>query len=161
MRTNDIKKFLKKNQKPLLIALAVVVVLVVAWIIWRRSRGINAYQKQLAEENTGTPVTVSINWNDLASRLRKAFSGPNSSGTDESEVYAVLNTLRTQADWEYLKRYWPIYCESLPLWQRLRDNLFNTGNYKSLPVLLIYELDSRELQQCRDILAANGITPDF
>ena len=29
MKTNDIKKFLKKNQKSLLIALAVVVVLVV------------------------------------------------------------------------------------------------------------------------------------
>lgn len=161
MKTTDIKKFLKKNQKPLLIALAVVVVLVVVWLIWRRSRGLNINNQQLAEENTGTPVTVSINWRDLAARLRQAFSGPNASSTDEAEVYAVLGMLRTQADWEYLKRYWTEYCNSLSWWQRLNDNIMNTTNYKSLTASLIYELSNSELQHCREILLAKGITPDF
>lgn len=160
MKTS-LKNFVKENQTALLIALGVVVVAFVVWIIWRKSKGINTRDKELAEQNTGQQVTVSINWNDLAVRLRKAFSGPNSSSTNEAEVYAVLGTLRNQADWEYLKRYWTTYCESLPFWMRLRDNLFNTGNYKSLTASLIYELDSRELQQCRSILEAKGITPDF
>lgn len=162
MKTKPITKFFKKNKTALLIAAGVVVLAVVVWIIVRRkSIGINSQDKELAEQNTGHPVTVSTNWNDLATRLRKAFSGPNSSGTDEGEVYAVMGTLRNQADWEYLKRYWTRYCENLPWWQRFTDTLLNTGNYKSLTTLLSYELDSGELQRVRDILAANGITPDF
>lgn len=161
MKTKEITKFLKKNQKPLLIALGVVVVIVVVWIIVRRSRGVIGKDKELSEENTGQEVTSSINWKDLATRLRQAFSGPSTSGTDEAEVYAVLGTLRNQADWEYLKRYWATYCASLPWWQRLNDNLMNTTNYNSLVASLIYELDSSELQQCRDILTSKGITPDF
>ena len=161
MKTKDITKFLKKNQKPLLIALGVLAVAVVVWLVFRRSRGISADQQHLAEQNTGEHVTVSINWRDLAIRLRKAFSGPGSSSTDEAEVYAVLGVLRNQADWEYLKRYWTEYCNSLPWWQRLNDNLMNTTNYKSLVSALKYELDSGELQQCRDILLSKGITPDF
>ena len=77
------------------------------------------------------------------------------------QVYAVLGALRNQADWEYLKRYWTEYCNSLPWWQRLNDNLMNTTNYKSLVSALKYELDSGELQQCRDILLSKRITPDF
>lgn len=161
MKTNGITKFVKKNKTPLLVALGVVAVAVVVWLIWRKSRGINTNHMQLAEENTGTTVTVSINWRDLAIRLRQAFSGPNASSTDEAEVYAVLGTLRTPADWEYLKRYWTEYCNSLRWWQRLNDNLMNTTNYKSLTSSLIYELDSSELQQCRDILLSKGINPDF
>ena len=161
MKTKDITRFLKKNQKQLLVAAGVVLLLVVVWLLWRRQRGVNTHDKQLAEENTGQQVTSSINWRDLAVRLRRAFGGPNSSGTDENEIYLVLGTLRNQADWEYLKRYWTSYCNSLPLWQRLNDNLMNGTNYKSLIASLIYELDSSEIQKCRDILSVNGITPDF
>lgn len=161
MKTTDIKKFIKKNKTPLLVALGVVAVLVVVWIIWKKSKGIDTRDKDLAEQNTGQQVTASINWRDLATRLRAAFGGPNSSGTDEAEVYAVLGTLRNQADWEYLKRYWTTYCESLPWWLKTKDYLYNTSRYKSLTASLIYELDSGELQQCRDILTAKGIMPDF
>lgn len=161
MKTKEITKFLKKNQKPLLIALAVFVVIVVVWFVLKRRRGVDTEQQNLAEQYTGQQVTPGMNWKDLCARLRKAFSGPNASGTDEDEIYAVLSALRNQSDWEYLKRYWTEYCESLPWWQRLNDNLMNTSTYKSLAASLKYELDSTELQRCREILTAKGITPDF
>ena len=110
MKTKQIADFVKKNKKSLLISLGVVVVLVVVWVIVRRKKGIDTKEKDLAEQNTGQSITAGINWRDLADRLRAAFSGPNASGTDEVEVYAVLGTLRNQADWEYLKRYWATYC---------------------------------------------------
>lgn len=161
MKTNEITKFLKKHKTPLLIAAGVLVVIVVVWIIWKRTKGVYTRDKELAEQNTGQQVTISINWNDLLTRLLNAFSGPNSSSTNEAEVYAVLGTLRNQADWEYLKRSWNTYCENMPWWNRLKYTILNTSNYKSLTASLIYELDSGELQQCRDILIAKGITPDF
>lgn len=162
MNTKKITKFLKDNQKPLLIAAGVLVVALVVWILVRRAkRGVKANELSQAEQLTGQAVTPGQNWNDLARRLRQAFSGPNSSGTEEAEVYAVLGALRNQADWEYLKRYWTAYCESLSWWQRLNDNLMNTTNYSSLTASLIYELSNSELAQARSILAANGITPDF
>lgn len=161
MKTKQIADFVKKNKKSLLISLGVVVVLVVVWVIVRRKKGIDTKEKDLAEQNTGQSITAGINWRDLADRLRAAFSGPNASGTDEVEVYAVLGTLRNQADWEYLKRYWATYCDSLPWWKRLNDNLMNTSNYKSLVASLIYELSTIELQHCREILLSKGITPDF
>ena len=101
-------------------------------------------------------VTSGINWNDLASRLLKAFQGPNSSNTDEAEVYGVLGSLRNQADWEYLKRYWSMYYETIPGWR-----VFVGSLKKSLVVELKYELNESELEQCRTILESNGITPDF
>ena len=163
MNTKEIKKFFVKNKKPILIAVGVIVAVVVVWIVWKRIKnGLqNQADKEQAEENTGQSVTTSINWRDLAVRLRKAFGGPNSSGTDENEIYLVLGTLRNQADWEYLKRYWTSYCDSLPWWQSLNDVLMNGTNYKSLTASLIYELDSSELQTCRNILEQKGITPDF
>lgn len=161
MKTKDITKFVKKNQKPLLIALGVLLVLVVVWLLFRRSRGVETQSVNQAEQYTNQTVTAGMNWKDLARRLRQAFSGPNSSATDEDEVYNVLSALRTQADLEYLKRYWTTYCESLPWWQRLNDNIMNGTNYKSLPALLVYELSSSELQHCRDILESKNITPGF
>ena len=161
MKTSDITKFFKKNKTPLLIAAGVLVVLVVALLVWRKYRGVNSNDKNDAEDLTGQQITSGMNWKDLAVRLRKAFGGPNASGTDENEVYLVLGALRNQADWEYLKRYWTTYCESLPWWQRVNDNLMNGTDHKSLTASLIYELDNSELQRCRDILADNGITPDF
>lgn len=163
MNTKEIKKFFVKNKKPILIAVGVIVAVVVVCIVWKRIKNSlqNQADKEQAEENTGQSVTTSINWRDLAVRLRKAFSGPNSSGTDENEIYLILGTLRNQADWEYLKRYWTSYCDSLPWWQSLNDVLMNGTNYKSLTASLIYELDSSELQTCRNILKQKGITPDF
>lgn len=156
-----INKFFQENKKPLLIATIVLVVLVVVWIIWRKVRGVDGHEKEEAEQYTGQSITPGVNWRDLAVRLRQAFSGPASSGTDEAEVFAVIGTLRNQADWEYLKRYWTEYCDSLSWWKRLNDTLMNTTNYKSLPAALKYELSASELQQCRSILASYGITPDF
>ena len=161
MNTKEIKKFLKKNQKTLLIALGVVAVLVILWLLLRRSRGLDTNSVQQSEQFTNQTVTPGMNWNDLARRLRQAFSGPNSSGTDESEVYNVLAALRNQADWEYLKRYWTIYCEELPLGQRMIEILLNGSHYKSLTASLVYELSNSELSHCREILNANGIIPDF
>lgn len=161
MKTTDITKFVKKNKKMLLIALGVIVAAVVAWIVWKKTKGVDTKDKELAEQATGQSITPGLNWNDLADRIRRAFSGPSSSGTDEAEVYAVLATLRNQADWEYMKRYWTTYCDSLPWWKRLNDNLMNTGNYKSIIASLKYELSSGELQHCREILQSKGITPDF
>lgn len=161
MKAKPTLKLIKKHKVPLLVAAGVAVAVVAVWVVARKTKGVDKKEKDEAEAFVGQAVTSGMNWKDMAVRLRKAFGGPNSSGTDEDEVYAVLGLLRNQADWEYLKRYWTQYCESLSWWQRLNDNLMNTSAYTSLTASLTYELDTRELQRCRDILSAKGITPDF
>lgn len=155
MNTTAIKNFLKDNKKTLLIVESVLLVALIVFF-WRKRKGINLEEMSLAEEYTGLQTTSGMNWRDLADRLMSAFQGPNSSGTDEAGVYYVLGSLRNQSDWEYLKRYWSLYYETIPSWR-----IFVGSLKKSLVVMLKYELDENELDQCRLILENKGITPDF
>lgn len=160
MSKSKITKFFEKNKTPLLVALGVIVVVIIIWLL-RKKKGLDAEEIVLSEQYTGQNITSGMPWRDMATRLRKAFGGPNSSATDEDEVYNVLSMLRTQADWDYLKRYWITYYKSLPWYDRLHNFIMNGSNNDSLVVLMKYELDDTELQLCRDILNAKGITPDF
>ncbi len=160
MQTTDITKFVKKN-KALAVALAVVAVLVVCWFVfgkdlWRKLA--NSKAKSDSENYTGTDTTPYMNFPGLRDRLFRAISGP---GTDEDEIYSVLSELNTQADWEYLQRYW--------------ENSFDKNNIgwggvilsgmmgasTTLIGTLKSELDKKELQRCREILKGKKITPGF
>jgi hypothetical protein len=87
-----------------------------------------------------------------------AVSGP---GTNESEIYSVLAELRTQADWEYLQRYWENSMDKVNIgWGGLILSGM-MGIATTLIGTLKSELTKKELQHCRDILTENGITPGF
>lgn len=160
MKTTDITKFMK-TQKPLFIALCVVVVLVVCWYVfgkdlWRNY--INNKTKDESEGYTGTETTPYMNFAGLRDRLINAFSG---FGTDEDEVYGVLSELKTQADWEYLQRYWENSMSKKNIgWVGLV-----LGGMMGLATTLIAtmksELDKNELKKCRKILEDKDITPGF
>lgn len=167
MKTTDIKKFLKKNQKPLLIALAVVVVLVVVWLIWKKIRSQKGLKTNSEiEASTGTPITASLDFYHLVQRLWNATVSYRSlpilvswwpSGTNEAEVYAVLGTLSTPSDYMVLEKTWIEYFRQKS-WFVQNLSLQAEG---TIPAILRSELNARELQRCREILLSKGITPDF
>lgn len=161
MKTNGITKFIKKPPKGLVVALVVLVVLLVCWFVFGKQLWRNLVNKRSRNESevyTGTNTTQYMDFKSLRDRIVSAVSGL---GTNESEIYAVLGELRTQADWEYLQRYW--------------ENSFDKSNIgwggivlsgmmgvaTTLEATLHSELTKKELQHCRDILTAKGITPDF
>lgn len=158
MKTTDIQKFLKKNQKPLLIALGVLVVAVVVWLVVRNAARRKDSENNNPETITGTTITIGIDFRELAERMLHAFI--DRFGTDEDAVYAVLDQLRTQADWVNLKRkYKEVWKDENWLAQGIHMLIsMKTGN---LVQDMKDELNNKELQQCRDILLSKGITPDF
>lgn len=157
MKTTAVKKFFKKNKTTLLIALGVAAVLVV-WIIVRNSTRRKDNENNNPETITGTSITPGIDFRELAERMLHAFI--DRFGTDEDAVYAILNQLRTQADWVNLKRkYQEVWKDENWLAQGIHMLIsMKTGN---LAQDLKDELTNSELQQCRDILLSKGITPDF
>jgi len=157
MKTTDVKKFFKKNKTTLLIALGVAAVLVV-WIIVRNSTRRKDNENNNPETITGTSITPGIDFRELAERMLHAFI--DRFGTDEDAVYAILDQLRTQADWVNLKRkYQEVWKDENWLAQGIHMLIsMKTGN---LAQDLKDELTNSELQQCRDILLSKGITPDF
>ena len=158
MKTAEIKKFLKKNKTPLLIAAGVIVVIVVIWIIVRNRNKGNAYYNDNPETITGTSVTPGTDFRDLAKRMLHAFI--DKFGTDEDAVYAVLGQLKSQADWVKLKReYEKVWSDESWLEQGIHIVIsMKSGN---LVADMKDELSSKELARCRSILEENGITPDF
>lgn len=157
MKSNELIKFFKKNKKQLLIAAGVIVVLVVVWIVVRRSR--RTVAKTKIETLTGQTVTDGLNFDDLAKRMLTAWI--STFGTDEEEVYAILGQMNNQADWEYLKAAYEAYWNSLPVAEQIIHTTFGLGLSGVLVPDIRRELNKKELQQCRDILEANNITPGF
>ncbi len=167
MKTTDIQKFLKKNQKPLLIALGVLAVVVVVWIVIKKRRNPQGLKTESEiESSTGTNITSSLDFYHLAERLWNATVSYRSlpiivswwpTGTNEKEVYAVLECLNTQADYMMLENAWVNYYKQKS-WYVQHMNLQAES---TVPAILRSELDANELQRCRDILTAKGITPDF
>lgn len=153
--------YIKKTPKWVLVALAIIVILVVCWFVfgknlWRKY--INSKAKNAAENYTGTTTTPDMDFTSLRDRIISAVSGP---GTNESEIYSVLSELRTQADWEYLQRYWEnsMLKENIGWGGLILSGML--GMATTLEATLKSELTKKELQKCRDILIENGIEPGF
>ena len=162
MKTNEIKKFIKKNRKPLLIALGVLVAVLVVWLVFfRKSSREEKNQQNASEDVTGASLTDGLNWDGLCARLYGAFRGLSSWLTDEDEVYAVLGEMRTAADWDYLQRHWTIWLKKNNY--QLERWLVNhyLGVYDSLIRTMKSELNTDELENCRVILERKNITPGF
>lgn len=157
MKTNEITKFLKNHKTPLLIVLGVAVVVII-WAIVRNSARRKDSENNNPATITGTPVTQGIDFRELAERMLHAFI--DRFGTDEDAVYAILDQLRTQADWVNLKRkYKEVWGDESWIAQGIHMLIsLKTGN---LVQDLKDELNNKELQKCREILLSKGITPDF
>lgn len=155
-------KWASENKKTILIAAAVIVsVIVTLWLgkkvyHWAVSKINKIKIVNDSEEHTGTAATSTLQFNALVDRL---FDAVYRFGTREDEIYNVLNELRTQADWEVLKRTWQESITSMP---RITQVGLGIGGTKpTLIGTLYHELNRSELQECRDILISHGITPDF
>lgn len=157
MKTTDITKFVKKNQKTLLIALGVIVAVVLVWIVVKKLNLRN--QKEKIQELTGEDLTPGLNFDDLAKRMFTAWI--SIWGTDEAEVYSILNQMQNQADWEYLKIRYEAYWNSLSIAEQLIHTTAGLGLTGVLVSDFRRELNKKELQHCREILQSKGITPDF
>lgn len=155
-------KFLSDNKKTILILSAVVVSIIIT--IWAGKKVYRWVVSKLnetkiindSEAHTGTTITPTLQFKSLVQRL---FDAVYPIGTHEAEVYNVLNELRTQADWECLKRTWYDSIRNLPTITIVGLSL--GGTKKSLIETLYKELSVSELDKCREILASKGITPDF
>lgn len=169
MKTNEITKFLKKHKNQLLIAAGVVVLIVVVWIVVRRrnrNADITLKTDSDIQNATGTPITQSLDFAHLAKRMWDATVSYHTipwyvtlwpTGTNESEVYAVLESLNTQADYMKLERAWVNYYES-------QSWIIRNLSYQAestLPAILTSELTKSELTKARNILIQKGIQPDF
>lgn len=165
----DIQKFIKKNKKPLLIALAVLVVVIVV-VLYKKlkssSSGGGFFSDSRIEQETGTSITGSTDFRHLVERLWNATVAHRSvswvitwwpTGTDEEEVYSVLNCLNSQADYMKLEREWVAYYNE----QSWYNRKLNMQAESTVPAVLQSELTKSELARCRSILEAKGITPDF
>lgn len=159
--TNTGKWLVDNRKKVLIISAVIVAVIVTLWAAkkiykWAANKISAAKLKNAAEEHTGTSVTSTIDWSSLFSRMLDAVYPL---GTNEDEVYSVLGELRTQADWEVLKRAWTQWYTGLPTITQFGFRL--GGTMPTLVETLYKELTSSELQHCREILEAKGISPDF
>lgn len=156
---NDLQKFLKKNKKTLLIALAVIAVVLVVWIVVRRLRQSSGTQKSYVEDLTGQSVTAGLNFDQLAERMFNAWV--STLGTDEAEVYSILEQLNNQADWEYLQARYQAYWSTFPAYEQWIHGIFGLGLTGVLIADMRRELNKKELQRCRDILTGKNINPGF
>lgn len=151
-------KWLADHKKIILIVVAVIVAV---WIgrkavEWFTRKANEVKIKNDAEQHTGTSVTSTMAFGDLINRL---FFATWRIGTDEDEVYNVLGELRTQADWETLKR---MFAEKFASANKVAQlNYITWGVRPTLIGTLNSELDGEELQHCREILQSKRIIPDF
>lgn len=132
--------------------------------LWNNSSLGQKTSTKKIENQTGTPSSyLPEQYAQLASRLWDACCAGGDFwvfGTDEDEVYAVLDALQTQADYVMLCNAWVDLVASKSWWVR---NLTWAGLQarSTVPGLLSAELTQSELARARSILTSNGITPDF
>ena len=160
MKKQEIADFFKNNKTTILIASAIIAVVIVVWIVVRQVRkGTSSGQKDEAENLTGQTVTSGLNFNELSKRLFTAWI--STWGTDEAEVYSILGQMQNQADWLYLQSRYQSYWSGLPWYERIIHTTAGLGLIGTLVSDMRRELSKKELQKCRDILTAKGITPGF
>lgn len=96
-------------------------------------------------------ITDSLNFSQMARRI---YDATNGFGTDEDEIYSVLEMLQTQADYTRLSQVWTELYDEMGFW-------YNLEARSTLPGTLQSELNKKELSRARTILTDKGITPDF
>lgn len=164
--------YLSDPRKGITAAILLVLAVVVVWFLWKKIKGLwedsslsAAMDNKKIESHTGTSLTMlDSQYQQLAERIYDAlaqspigFFGLN--GTNEDEIYSVLGSLNTRADYLKLCAAWQSLYNSLSWWGR---NVSQGGNaYSTLAATLKSELNSSELAHARAILTAKGITPDF
>lgn len=168
MKSKEILKFVEKN-KTVFVVLGVVLLVAALIVILKKLNVIGASGPKSdseIESGTGTSITQSTDFYHLVERLWDATVSYHSlpwivswwpTGTNENEVYAVLQLLNTPADYLKLEREWVNYYNSKSWLIRNLD----WQAQGTLPAVLKSELTKSELQQCRNILTSKGITPDF
>lgn len=149
--------------------LVVAAIVVAVWAVWRKFRkngNITLKTDQDIQNATGTAITQSLDFAHLAKRMWDATVSYHTipwyitlwpTGTNESEVYAVLESINTQADYMKLEKAWVSYFES----QSWVIRNLSIQAYSTLPAVLKSELTKKELTKARNILIEKGITPDF
>ena len=161
-KSQNILKWADSNKKTIIIVSAVILsVVLTIWLgkkifSWVSGMINETKIKNESENHTGTSVTSTLQFKSLVGRI---FDAVYRLGTNEAEIYNVLNELRTQADWECLKRTWESFYNSLP--KITRVGLLTGGTWPTLIGTLQHELTQSELQHCREILETKGIVPDF
>ena len=155
------KKWLSDNKTIVIIAAIIVAIVATLWAgkkiyTWIASKINESKIRNDSEEHTGTSITNTLQFKLLVERI---FDAVYRLGTNEDEIYNVLAELRTQADWECIKRTWSSFYTSLPRVTQVGLQL--GGTYPTLIGTFQHELNAKEIQRCRDILTDKGITPDF
>ena len=150
--------YLSEPRKAIVAAVLLVLAIVVVVFLWKKAKGLwtkkslpELFDDTAIEANTGTSITPSIDFRMLVIRLWDACANI---GTNEAEVYAVMESLNNQADYMKLGNTWIQQHNSLG-WLA-RQALPGT-----LPAMLQSELNKSELAKVRSILTSKGITPDF
>ncbi len=156
-------KWIAKNKKPILIAVAVVVSAWITWIIIKKLRIYyrTSVSKNDAETLTGQSITPGLQFDELLAQIALACKGFRSWNTNEEAIYGALAQLKNQADWEYIQSLWSdrVYSNLNGLQSAMAWGIW--GISQSLVGTLMNELSSSELQHCRDVLKSNGIDPGF
>lgn len=162
-------EWLSKPSHAITVAVLLVLVVALVWFAVKKLK-VAIHKWNSAPEPTvdQSNLTPGLNFSELASRLWDATVGYHSlgmaswfifnmpTGTNETEVYAVLNTLRTTDDYLELKKQWKyLYAEKSAI------SSWITQANSTLPGTLVDELNAKELSRCRNILESHGITPDF
>lgn len=157
MKTNEIKKFVKNNKTVFIIAICVIVTIIVVVCVKKiKNAVVKKNLKADASTLTGQALTPGLHHGELLAAILEACNGL---GTDEEAIYGALSQLGNQADWEYLKTAWSATFNEIPSWQVAMIRL--QGISQSLTSTLSNELNKKELQRCRDILASKQIEPGF
>lgn len=156
-------KWISDNKNPILIVLAVIVSAWITWIVAKKLIMLYRTRKSKsdAETLTGLNITPGLQFDEIMAQIAMACKGFRSLNTDEEAIYAALSQLQNQADWEYIQSLWSdrVYSQ-LKGWQAAVVWSYH-GISQSLVGTLMNELSSSELQKCREVLEAKGITPGF
>jgi hypothetical protein len=161
MATSDIKKVIQEKLAANLVTIAIGGT--VAYII---------YKKFILKDEVkrGKEETKNIDSELDAAKKRKPLSYPLSqyatfcnvivtatqdAGTDENAIYAVFKKIKSNSDYLQLLKSW-----GNPTRQVYPDWIFfySTGYKLTLPQLIRFDMDSKEVEKINNILAGNGVT---
>lgn len=162
--------YLSDPRKGITAAILLVLVIVAVVFLWSKIKSLwqssslkNNLENDQIQTSTGASITLlDSQFAQLAQRLWEATCAPQGAwawGTNEDEVYAVLNCLNTQADYVKLGNAWTTLYNSKNWWQR---EMATWGQSRgTLEGILQAELSSSELAHARSILTGKNITPGF
>lgn len=157
--------YLSDPRKGITAAVLLILAIAAVWFFWSKIKQLwggsslkTTLDNSAIEAATGTNITPTLQFNQLASRIWEATVS-YAWGTNEEEVYAVLRCLNTPADYIKLEDAWVKFYNATSWWNRTIGNLWQAK--ATLPGLLHSELNGKELAQARSILNDKGIQPDF